>query len=42
MEREIKKIELKGTVDTCPECGYDDGFHTSFELHEPNLYIILI
>lgn len=42
MERDIKKLELAGTVDTCPVCGYEDGFHTSFQVLEPNIYIILI
>ena len=42
MEREIKKIELEGTTDTCPVCGYDDGFHTSFNVLESSILIILI
>lgn len=30
MEREIKRLRIEGTVDTCPVCGYTDGFHVSF------------
>lgn len=42
MEREIKELKLEGTTDTCPVCGYDDGFHTSFKVLESNIFIILI
>lgn len=42
MERDIKKLKLEGTTDTCPVCGYDDGFHTSFTVSENNIFIILI
>ena len=28
--REIKNIKVEGEFHTCPECGYELGFHTSF------------
>jgi len=42
MEREIKKIGLRQTTDTCPVCGYTDGFHVSFKEHIDRMRIILI
>lgn len=42
MEREIKKITIKGITDTCPTCGYTDGFHVAFKDHLDKLKIILI
>jgi hypothetical protein len=42
MESEIKSIQLSRTVDTCPVCGYNDGFHTSFKVMENAINIILI
>ncbi|MFQ5800140.1 MAG: hypothetical protein ACE5HH_00270 [Candidatus Hydrothermarchaeales archaeon] len=30
MKKEIQKLRIEGTVDTCPVCGYTDGFHLSF------------
>ena len=42
MDAEIKKIGLKEITDTCPECGYKNGFHISFKEHIGKLRIILI
>jgi transcription elongation factor Elf1 len=28
----VQKLDLNGTVDTCPVCGYTDGFHVSFKV----------
>jgi hypothetical protein len=42
MEGEIKKLTLKGFIDTCPDCGYTDGFHMAFKDHLDKLKIILI
>lgn len=42
MTREINELEIKGTVDTCPLCGYDDGFHTSFQASGSDICIMLI
>lgn len=42
METEIKKLVIKGSTDTCPSCGYTDGFHVSFQDHIDKLRIILI
>ncbi len=42
MDFEAKKIEInKGTIDTCPVCGYTDGFHVSFK-SDGGIKIILI
>ena len=42
METKINKLQIKGTTDTCPVCGYTDGFHVSFKPHIDQLKIILI
>jgi transcription elongation factor Elf1 len=42
MEKEIQELKLEGTVDTCPVCGYTDGFHVSFKVEEGLKIIILI
>ena len=42
MVEEIKNLTIAGTVDTCPECGYANGFHVSFKVHLGRIRIILI
>ncbi|UCH88622.1 MAG: hypothetical protein JSV49_10265 [Thermoplasmata archaeon] len=42
MEQQIQKLELKDTVDTCPVCGYTDGFNVSFQQNGNKIKIILI
>lgn len=42
MNNDIKDLEIKGTVDTCPVCGYTDGFHVSFKVENGKTRIILI
>ncbi len=42
MVEEINKLTIAGTVDTCPVCGYTDGFHISFKVHLGRIKIILI
>ena len=42
MEQNVKKITLQGTIDTCPTCGYTDGFHISFDVRIDRINIILI
>ena len=42
MEMEIKNLEIKENTDTCPVCGYTDGFHASFKDTMGKLRIILI
>ncbi|MDX1775194.1 MAG: hypothetical protein R3297_01285 [Desulfobulbales bacterium] len=32
----IATIEPRGEIYTCPACGYTDGFHVSFKVHENN------
>jgi hypothetical protein len=39
---DIKRITLSGKVDTCPMCGYADGFHVSFNGRVDRINIILI
>ena len=40
----IQQIKLDHELHTCPDCGYTDGFHVSFEKAEStkNWHIILI
>ena len=42
MAEEIMKLNINGTTDTCPVCGYKDGFHVSFKAVSGNIKIILI
>ncbi|MDY6863498.1 MAG: hypothetical protein SV062_11005 [Thermodesulfobacteriota bacterium] len=42
MEKEIRKIDADKSVDTCPACGYSDGFHVSFKIYNETRNIILI
>ncbi len=42
MKKDIQKIDLDESIDTCPSCGYTDGFHTSFKIQEGTINIILI
>jgi len=30
MDYEVKKIEMEDEFKVCPECGYQDGFHSMF------------
>jgi RNA polymerase subunit RPABC4/transcription elongation factor Spt4 len=39
---EVHKLVLEGTLDTCPVCGYTDGFHVSFNVARGERQIILI
>lgn len=34
--RDIESIEKKGEIYICPNCGYTDGFHISFDLASDN------
>jgi len=42
MDQVIKNLTIKETTDTCPVCGYSDGFHVSFKDTMGRLRIILI
>jgi hypothetical protein len=42
MVEEPKELEVAGIVDTCPACGYRNGFHVSFNAGESGTEIILI
>ena len=42
MEKNAQKLKLEGTVDTCPVCGYTDGWHVSFKVEGDLKRIILI
>ncbi len=42
MDAEIQRLRLEGTVDTCPVCGYTDGWHVSFKIKDSTKMIILI
>jgi len=42
MKKEVRKISLDKSIDTCPVCGYSDGFHVSFKRHNETINIILI
>ena len=42
MKKEIQKISLNRSIDTCPNCGYTDGFHVSFKVEKKTVNIILI
>ncbi len=42
MAEKIHVLKLEGTVDTCPVCGYTDGWHVSFKVGEGVTNIILI
>ena len=42
MNKEIKKLSLDKSVDTCPVCQYGDGFHVSFKVNDGAINIILI
>ncbi len=42
MGKEIQRLKLEGMVDTCPVCGYTDGFHVSFKVEKDLKAIILI
>lgn len=42
METKIHPLKMEGTVDTCPVCGYTDGWHVSFKVKEGVRHIILI
>jgi hypothetical protein len=41
---EITSIEPRGEIFACPTCGYNDGFHVSFNMSEtaPEAEIYLI
>ncbi len=38
----LQKLPIAGKVDTCPHCGYTDGFHVSFHQKSDIIRIILI
>jgi len=38
----VQKLVVDGTVDTCPVCGYTDGWHVSFKVEDSVKMIILI
>ena len=33
-KKEIRKIEVQGEIYECPSCGYQDGFHVSFQFEQ--------
>jgi len=37
-----EELKIEGRVDTCPACGYTDGFHISFDKVGSTAKIILI
>jgi RNA polymerase subunit RPABC4/transcription elongation factor Spt4 len=41
-EIKIQKIKIEEKTDTCPVCGYTDGFHVSFQKLTSKTKIILI
>jgi len=41
-ESKIQKIMIQEVTDSCPVCGYTDGFHVSFRKDSGNIRIILI
>jgi len=42
MPRKILQLAMKGRVNTCPACGYDDGFHVSFSVKKTRTDVVLI
>jgi hypothetical protein len=42
MEQQIRSIGLRETTDTCPACGYTDGFNVSFRQYIGKMKVILI
>ncbi|MDY7032113.1 MAG: hypothetical protein SVY10_09445 [Thermodesulfobacteriota bacterium] len=42
MNDEIRRIPLDESIDTCPVCGYADGFHVSFKVNNGIRTVILI
>ncbi len=42
MAKRATGLKLAGTVDTCPKCGYSDGFHVSFSVKKRETEIVLI
>ena len=42
MARKPARLPVKKTMDTCPQCGYDRGFHVSFRTTAKTVGIILI
>ena len=42
MKEEIQQISLNESIDTCPVCGYTDGFHASFKVFNSAIAVILI
>lgn len=42
-KREPEPVAIEEEFSVCPECGYEDGFHTSFKrLNKEECKIILI
>jgi hypothetical protein len=39
---DAKELKIEGTADTCPQCGYKDGFHVSFAEQGGKVEIVLI
>ena len=42
MTKEPMELPIVGRVDTCPVCGYTDGFHVSFKQGDDQMGIVLI
>lgn len=40
MDKEMQTMILDRSIDTCPHCGYTDGFHVSFKVEKNNINII--
>jgi hypothetical protein len=34
MNEAVKQMEMKETFKECPDCGYEDGFHSMFKKEE--------
>ena len=41
-EKKIQKLSIKGPTDTCPACGFSNGFRVSFTQHIDKVKVILI
>lgn len=42
MEEKIYRVELKDEFRVCPECGYEDGFHTMMRKETEKVRLLFI
>lgn len=42
MEKKPQRLDIEGTADTCPQCGYNSGFHVSFAVTDEGTSVILV